>query len=33
LLDEPTASLDPSTAQLIREKIKTLAQRDGCGIL
>ena len=33
LLDEPTASLDPSAAQLIREKIKTLATRDGCGIL
>jgi ABC-2 type transport system ATP-binding protein len=33
LLDEPTASLDPSAAQLIREKIKTLAARDRCGIL
>ena len=33
LLDEPTASLDPSAAQLIREKIRTLAVRDGCGIL
>jgi ABC-2 type transport system ATP-binding protein len=33
LLDEPTASLDPSAAQLIREKIKHLATRDGCGIL
>ena len=33
LLDEPTASLDPSAAQLIREKIRTLATRDGCGIL
>ncbi len=33
LLDEPTASLDPSAAQLIRAKIKSLAQEDGCGIL
>jgi ABC-2 type transport system ATP-binding protein len=33
LLDEPTSSLDPSAAQIIREKIKTLAVRDGCGIL
>jgi ABC-2 type transport system ATP-binding protein len=33
LLDEPTASLDPSAAQLIREKIRTLATRDRCGIL
>ena len=33
LLDEPTASLDPSAAQLIREKIKGLAAREGCGIL
>jgi len=33
LLDEPTASLDPAAAQLIREKIMTLAQRDGYGIL
>jgi ABC-2 type transport system ATP-binding protein len=33
LLDEPTASLDPSAAQLIREKIKALAVRDRCGIL
>jgi len=33
LLDEPTASLDPSAAQLIREKIKALATRDRCGIL
>ena len=33
LLDEPTASLDPSAAQLIREKIKTLATAGGCGIL
>jgi ABC-2 type transport system ATP-binding protein len=33
LLDEPTASLDPSAAQIIRERIKRLASRDGCGIL
>jgi ABC-2 type transport system ATP-binding protein len=33
LLDEPTASLDPSAAQIIRERIKQLASRDGCGIL
>ena len=33
LLDEPTASLDPSTAQIIREKIRHLATAGGCGIL
>ena len=33
LLDEPTASLDPSAAQLIRAKIKSLATQDHCGIL
>jgi ABC-2 type transport system ATP-binding protein len=33
LLDEPTASLDPSAAQIIRERIKNLAKQDGCGIL
>jgi ABC-2 type transport system ATP-binding protein len=33
LLDEPTASLDPSAAQLIRAKIRSLATADGCGIL
>ena len=33
LLDEPTASLDPSAAQIIRERIKDVAKRDGCGIL
>jgi ABC-2 type transport system ATP-binding protein len=33
LLDEPTASLDPSAAQLIRAKIKSLATADHCGIL
>ncbi len=32
LLDEPTASLDPSAAQIIRERIKNLAS-SGCGIL
>ena len=33
LLDEPTASLDPSAAQIIRERIKRLASQAGCGIL
>src|SRR5580698_2564364 len=33
LLDEPTASLDPSAAQIIRERIKSLAAPGGCGIL
>ena len=33
LLDEPTASLDPSAAQIIRERIKSLAAKEGCGIL
>jgi ABC-2 type transport system ATP-binding protein len=33
LLDEPTASLDPSAALTIRERIVELAFRDGCGIL
>jgi ABC-2 type transport system ATP-binding protein len=33
LLDEPTASLDPSAAQLIRAKIKRLATEEDCGIL
>jgi len=33
LLDEPTASLDPSAAQLIRAKIRSLAVNDHCGIL
>jgi ABC-2 type transport system ATP-binding protein len=33
LLDEPTASLDPSAAQLIRGKIQSLAVRERCGIL
>jgi ABC-2 type transport system ATP-binding protein len=33
LLDEPTASLDPSAAQLIRLKIRNLATQGHCGIL
>jgi ABC-2 type transport system ATP-binding protein len=33
LLDEPTASLDPSAAQLIRQRIRDLAREEGCGIL
>jgi ABC-2 type transport system ATP-binding protein len=33
LLDEPTASLDPSAAALIRERIRALASERGCGIL
>ena len=33
LLDEPTASLDPSAAQTIRERIRRLAVDDDCGIL
>jgi len=33
LLDEPTASLDPSAAQLIRARIRRLALEQGCGIL
>jgi len=33
LLDEPTASLDPSTAQIIRAQIKSLATEGRCGIL
>ncbi len=33
LLDEPTASLDPSAAQVIRERIKRLASQQRCGIL
>ena len=33
LLDEPTASLDPSAAQIIREKIQGMASRNDCGIL
>jgi ABC-2 type transport system ATP-binding protein len=33
LLDEPTASLDPSAAQIVREQIRQLAREEGCGIL
>ncbi len=33
LLDEPTASLDPSAADLIRRRIRALASDSGCGIL
>lgn len=33
LLDEPTASLDPSIAQLIRQKIKEYAATTGAAIL
>jgi ABC-2 type transport system ATP-binding protein len=33
LLDEPTASLDPSTAQIIRAQIRSLATTGRCGIL
>lgn len=33
LLDEPTASLDPSAANLIRTRIRAMARDSGCGIL
>lgn len=33
LLDEPTASLDPSAAQTVREQIRQLAREENCGIL
>lgn len=33
LLDEPTASLDPSVAELVREKIKNYVQKNGAAIL
>lgn len=33
LLDEPTASLDPSAAQTVREQILQLARDENCGIL
>jgi ABC-2 type transport system ATP-binding protein len=33
LLDEPTASLDPATAQDIRMKIRNCAARGFCGVL
>jgi ABC-2 type transport system ATP-binding protein len=33
LLDEPTASLDPSASQIIREKIKNYVKKTNAGIL
>jgi ABC-2 type transport system ATP-binding protein len=33
LLDEPTASLDPSTARIIREKIRSFADAGAMGVL
>ena len=33
LLDEPTASLDPHIARLIREKIKEYVKKTGAGVL
>jgi ABC-2 type transport system ATP-binding protein len=33
LLDEPTASLDPATAQDIRTKIREFAMHGSCGVL
>ena len=33
LLDEPTASLDPSVAGDVREKIQAVAARGDCGVL
>jgi ABC-2 type transport system ATP-binding protein len=33
LLDEPTASMDPSAAQQVREEIRALARNENCGIL
>ncbi|HEX4050975.1 MAG TPA: ABC transporter ATP-binding protein [Steroidobacteraceae bacterium] len=33
LLDEPTASLDPSAADLIRRRIRAMARERRCGIL
>jgi ABC-2 type transport system ATP-binding protein len=33
LLDEPTASLDPAAAQIVRARIRNLARESGCGIL
>ena len=33
LLDEPTASLDPATAQDIRSKIRECAMNGSCGVL
>lgn len=33
LLDEPTASIDPSTAQTVRTRIKKYSQESGAGVL
>jgi ABC-2 type transport system ATP-binding protein len=33
LLDEPTASLDPAAAQIVRAQIRELAREENCGIL
>lgn len=33
LLDEPTASLDPSAASMIRNRIRDMVASSGCGIL
>jgi ABC-2 type transport system ATP-binding protein len=33
LLDEPTASLDPSTARDVRQQIRTFVSERGCGVL
>jgi ABC-2 type transport system ATP-binding protein len=33
LLDEPTVSLDPSAADLMRTRIRVMASEAGCGIL
>lgn len=33
LLDEPTASLDPATADDLRRLVRDLAQRGGCAVL
>jgi ABC-2 type transport system ATP-binding protein len=33
LLDEPTASLDPASAQAVRANIRAMASREHCGIL
>ncbi len=33
LLDEPTASIDPSTSQIVRSRIKDYARRNGTGVL
>jgi ABC-2 type transport system ATP-binding protein len=33
LLDEPTVSLDPSAADLVRIRIRAMASESGCGIL